>query len=207
VRSPSRHDDDRGDHSETQREETNVHRLEVRPWPVPELTTCLGTLIHQGLDAFLSGKTFDGIKAWQTLAPLRYRDRRYTVEALDQLAFAVTDPQWQELLATASKVETELPIVSRLRQGPSLVIGTLDALIHLEDGRLLLIDHKTTRFSQPPFTVTDAQLRAFAWSRRWQEQLGDYAAILRGIYPEKEIVRAIYYASLRRLVACDGKGV
>jgi ATP-dependent exoDNAse (exonuclease V) beta subunit len=126
---------------------------------------------------------------------------------LDQLAFAVTDPKWQELLATARKVETELPIVSRLKHGPSLVIGTLDALFHLGDARLLLIDHKTTRFGQDPLTVTDTQLRAFAWSRRWPEQLADYAAALRGIYPDREIVRAIYYASLRRLVVCDGREV
>jgi ATP-dependent exoDNAse (exonuclease V) beta subunit len=188
-------------------DEKSPHELDVKPWPVPELATHLGTLIHQGLDAFLRGKFFDGVKAWQTLAPLRYRDRRYSDEALEQLAFAVTDPQWQGLLTTANKVETELAIVSRPQQGSNLVIGTLDALIHLGDGRLLLIDHKTTRFSQDPSTVSDAQLRAFAWSRRWQEQLADYAAALRGIYPAREIVRAIYYASLRRLVVCDGRSV
>ena len=207
VRSPSRHDDDRSDNGESRVDDKSTHELDVKPWPVPELATHLGTLIHQGLDAFLRGKAFDGVKAWQTLAPLRYRDRRYTEEALEQLAFAITDPRWQVLLTTASKVETELPIVSRPQQGSSLVIGNLDALIHLGDGRLLLIDHKTTRFSQDPSTVTDAQLRAFAWSRRWQEQLADYAAALRGIYPDREIVRAIYFTSLRRLVVCDGRDI
>lgn len=197
VRSPSRHD------GAASGPLAAGVTLEVKPWAVPDLATVCGTLIHQGLDAFLRGRPFDGAKVWQSLAPLRYRDPRYAAEALRELDHALADPLWPTLLKTAHAVETELPIVFRPEQSTHLMIGTLDLLIESRDKDLLVIDHKTTRFVQPSEGISEEALKAFARDRRWDEQLRDYGRAVAALYDGRPVTQAVYFSSLRRLVPVD----
>ena len=195
VRSPSRHDD----HEFHENATSSI--LAVKPWNVPSLATTFGTLIHQGLEFFLKGQPFNGEKAWQLLAPLRYRNVKFAQEALRELEHAAGDPFWLSLKTQAQKIETELPIVYRPPRSTMLTMGTVDALVEFVDGTIMLIDHKTTRFAQDATQISDDNLRAFIVSRGWHEQLHDYARAVSGLYPEQQVTRAVYFTSLRRLIA------
>jgi ATP-dependent exoDNAse (exonuclease V) beta subunit len=146
-----------------------------------------GELLHRGLEELVkAGAGFDP-DAFGELAP--------------ELRRLATEPVRLALLAGARRVETEMPLVHRL--GSELVHGTLDLLIEQADGRLVIVDYKTTDFEGTPAelaSVPEATLRRFAEKRGYQKQLAAYARAVKAMHPEQDVTTGVYFTSLGRFV-------
>lgn len=97
------------------------------------------------------------------------------------------DPQYSDLFGPNALAE--VPIAATI--GGNVIAGTVDRLL-IEDGRILVVDFKTTR--RPPSTLEDIP-------RSTVRQMAAYAASLRGIYPDRDVEAAVLYTHAPRLVA------
>lgn len=190
VVSPSRH--------ETTARLSGASTLAVLPWGESATATAVGTYLHAAMEALVLDQPFDRASRWQQLAPASAQASDLVHEVDEVLSRAVNDKVWNELKASALRLETELPLVHQA-DPHTLVRGTLDLLVELPGRRLLVIDYKATRFVESD-AASDAALARFASDRGWREQLEAYAAALRALHPGYLVEVAVYFLSLGRLL-------
>ncbi|MCX6110749.1 MAG: UvrD-helicase domain-containing protein [Proteobacteria bacterium] len=168
------------------------------------LAAAVGTFLHLGLEAFMSGKAFSPDAAWQAqLAPL-HPPPELQAQVFAEWAELRDDPALNALREAARGIETELPLVHL--DGDQMIVGTLDLLLEDNAGNLLIVDYKTTRFALPATQIPDAALTIFSRQRGYQDQLADYTRAVRALYPGTTVTAAVYFTSLRRLVRLISTG-
>jgi ATP-dependent helicase/nuclease subunit A len=169
----------------------------------PQEAVALGDVLHRGLEHLMRGTGFDGARALRSAMPDAPPPLVASVAA--ELAALAACPTLAELRRSSRRLETELPVVHR--QGNELVSGTLDLLVEDQQGRLLVVDYKTTRFANPPALVGaagDEALRRFCRERAYDQQLAAYAAAVQALHPAAVVRTAVYFTSLRRIVDLSG---
>ena len=88
--------------------------------------------------------------------------------------------------------------------------GIIDLLVEYPDGRLCIVDFKTTEFvkaadeTQPDQQPSTAALAALCRSRSWDLQLAAYRRAVQALWPTAKVAAAVYFTSLRHLVFLDG---
>ena len=164
----------------------------------PRLAAAVGSFMHRGLEAFMSGKVFSHEAAWATELALMQPPADLQAEVFAAWKALRADPQLNTLREGARGIETELPVV--YLDGDQMIVGTMDLLLEDETGRLLIIDYKTTRFVEDGAMIADAALTIFNRQRGYSEQLADYTRAVRAMHPGVPVSAAVYFTSLRRLV-------
>ena len=168
------------------------------------LAAAVGTFLHFGLEAFMSGKAFSPAAAWQAqVAPL-HPPAALQAQVFTEWAELQGDATLNGLREGARGIETELPLVHLDHH--QMIVGTLDLLLEDDAGNLLIVDYKTTRFALPAAQIPDAALTIFSRQRGYQEQLADYTRAVRALYPGPAVTAAVYFTSLRRLVRLISTG-
>ncbi|PHZ83954.1 double-strand break repair helicase AddA [Paremcibacter congregatus] len=104
-----------------------------------------------------------------------------------QIMGILSDPAFAAVFGPGSRAE--VPIVGLV--GATPVSGQVDRLVVTEDS-ILVVDYKTNR--PPPFDVADV-------SRLYLRQMAAYRAVLRDIYPDKEITCMLLWTDVADLMA------
>ena len=168
------------------------------------LAAAVGTFLHLGLEAFMSGKDFSPEAAWQAqLAPL-HPPPTLQAQVFTEWVELRDDQALNALREGARGIETELPLVHL--DNDQMIVGTLDLLLEDDAGNLLIVDYKTTRFALPAGQIPDAALTIFSRQRGYRDQLADYTRAVRALYPGTTVTAAVYFTSLRRLVRLISTG-
>ena len=164
----------------------------------PRLAAAVGTFMHRGLEAFMSGNVFSPEATWASELALMQPPADLEAEVFTAWRALREDPQLNTLREGARGIETELPVV--YLDGDQMVVGAMDLLLEDQAGSLLIIDYKTTRFVEDQATIAEAALTIFSRQRGYSEQLADYTRAVRAMHPGVPVSAAVYFTSLRRLV-------
>ena len=93
---------------------------------------------------------------------------------------------WRQLLADAATVVAECPLA--MLTGQELFSGRADLLVQKQNGDIWAIDYKTS-------AVESADLRTFAISQGFDQQVAGYTAALRATFPGRTVKGALLFTA------------
>ena len=195
ITAPSKHDDDAP---------AEARSIALKSSVSPRLAAAIGTFVHRALEAFMQRQVFHDEQVWRALVTPSADSERWRSEVLNELSELRQDPWLLQLRESAKRIETELPIV--FQRADELVLGSLDLLVERQDGQLLIIDYKTSRFTAAAKNLSEADLKRFCRERHYDEQLADYCEAIAAIYPKQKVTAAVYFTHLRQLIYLSGTG-
>lgn len=156
-----------------------------------------GTLVHEGLQAWLEGRPYDLALTWSTLSSEPDPPPWLSLVAA-QIFNVQCDPIWNAWRSAGIRIDCELPLVQR--RDDQLIQGAADAVVFTAVNEIQVIDFKTTLFVGNP-SLED--LQAFCRRRGFAGQLSAYAQALRAIHPNSRVHAQIYFVALRRFLPLD----
>lgn len=157
--------------------------------------TAMGIWIHKGLEAHARAESLDLEAFWRrVIFPLAADDelaRQAFHEAQAELAAAIADPSWRELLADAHAIHPEMAFVHL--SGDHLVRGSMDLCVERSDGSILVVDYKTTGVT----AAEERSLERLAREKGYFAQLALYVAGARALFPGKNVAGSIFFTACR----------
>ena len=112
---------------------------------------------------------------------------------LETVLTVIDGPGFSDLFGSNSKAEVPLVGTVEMAHGPEVVAGQVDRLI-VRDDEVLVVDYKSMR--PPPKSkgdVPEAYLR----------QMAAYRAVLRGIWPDRQVKCALLWTENPSLMVLD----
>jgi ATP-dependent helicase/nuclease subunit A len=154
-----------------------------------------GSYIHRALECSVKGESFEGEKFWQRLR--RHHPQKAFTKAWDQVHLEaekiLASKPWLDLRASARQVEAEMPIA--YLKDSMLVRGIIDLLCQIDDKRWLIVDYKTSWEA-----LGNEDLLELARKKRYDLQLALYREGVQRLYPDSEILCAIFFTAQQELV-------
>lgn len=174
-----------------------------------QLGIARGSFIHKGLECAAIGQPFASENQWSRLIDLNNATLPQTLneqayhEAKRALDCVISSKVWQTLIASALKIETEVEIVHL--NGHNLVMGTIDLLVTTATNRILVIDYKTTPIEKSH--QNESYLRELCIKKKYNKQLKLYVGAIQKVEEGKEIVGALYFTAINKLIIFDDSAI
>lgn len=106
--------------------------------------------------------------------------------AVNEAKSVLQSAAWRQLLADAATVVAECPLA--MLTGQELFSGRADLLVQKQNGDIWAIDYKTS-------AVESADLRTFAISQGFDQQVAGYTAALRATFPGRTVKGALLFTA------------
>ncbi len=161
----------------------------------------LGNTVHLALELHLKNKLNieDSIEKAIKILQLE-TNSAISISSTKMLQTLVASNLWLELMATAQKVDCELPFTFLDKN--SLMRGKIDLLLHLADGSIHIIDYKTAHSGE-----SDKQkLKLLIHEQGIHLQLNSYKKAIESLYESKNIMLSVLHVPSCQLIELQNTG-